>query len=121
MTQEEKDAILGRTRREYREAKSDFGAIRKRHAELVAELEKFLVAMKRTPAGTYAAKGPQGALQAAIEFQEANYLYRPSLADQLTIDAVGNHLNEYRAGTALVEDRRRSLIEQGEDDPGGIE
>jgi len=121
MTQEEKYAILGKTRVEYREAKSDFGAIRKRHAEFVAELEKFLVAMKRDPSGTYAAKVPQGTLQAAIEFMGAHYFYCPSLADRLTLDAVGDHLNEYRAISAVVEDRRKSLIEQGEDDPGGIE
>jgi hypothetical protein len=56
-----------------------------------------------------------------MEFQEANYLYRPSLADRLTIAAVGSHLDEYRAISSLVEDCRKSLIEQGEEDPGGIE
>jgi hypothetical protein len=60
-------------------------------------------------------------LQAAIERQEARYLYSATLADRLTLDALGKHLDEYRATFELVEDRRKSLMDQGEDDPGSVE
>ena len=120
MTQNERDAILGRTRREYREAKAELGAVRKRHAELVSEFKEFLLAIEQEPLKVYVSRGPRGALQAAIETPEARYLYTASLAERLALEAIGKHLDEYRATSELVEDRRKSLIDQGEDDPGSV-
>jgi hypothetical protein len=56
-----------------------------------------------------------------LETPEARYFYSTALADKLTLEAVGEHLEEYRATFDLVEDRRRSLIDQGDDDPGVTE
>ena len=121
MTQNERDAILGRTRREYREARAELGAIKKRHAELLSGVREFLLAMDQEPLRVYASRGSIGLLQAAIERRGARYLYSATLADRLTLDALEKHLDEYRATFALVEDRRKSLIDQGEDDPGSVE
>jgi hypothetical protein len=118
MTQSERDAILGRTRREYREAKAELGAVKKRHAELVSEFREFLLAIEQGPFKVYVSRGQRGALQAAIETPEARYLYGAALAERLGLDAIGKHLDEYRAVSERVEDRRKSLIDQGEDDPG---
>jgi len=121
MTQEEKDAILGRTKREHREAKAEFGAIRERHTRLVSEFRELLLSMEQEPLRVYASRGLQGTLQAAMEMQGARYVYGTTLADKLTLDAVGKHLDEYRATFERVEDRRRSLIAQGDGDPGPTE
>lgn len=121
MTQEEKDAILGRTRREYREAKADLGTIKKRHADTVAELKKFVSAFEQDPLSLYVLRRPQGVMQAAMEMQGAHYLYTASLADRLTLEGIEKHLAEYRAIQSAVTDRRVSLIEQGDGDPGGVE
>lgn len=90
MTRDEKDAILGRTRREYREAKSNFGALKKRHAELVSELKAFLLALESEPLHVHASRRLSGALQDAVEFQDADYFYSHRLADKLAVDALGN-------------------------------
>jgi hypothetical protein len=121
MTQNERDAILGRTRREYLEARAVLGAVRKRHAELVSEFREFLLSLDQEPLRVYASRGSRGLLQAAIETPEARYLYGVALADRLTLDAIGKHLDEYRATFGRVEDRRKSLIDQGDDDPGSAE
>ena len=121
MTQDERDAILGRTRREYREARAELGAVKKRHAELLSGLRELLLSLDQEPLKVYASHGSRGLLQAAIERQEARYLYSATLADRLTLDALGKHLDEYRATFELVEDRRKSLMDQGEDDPGSVE
>lgn len=120
MTQDERDAILGRTRREYREARAEFGAIKKRHAELVTELKRFTLALEKSPLHLFVSNGPRGTLQTAIEAQGAEYFYSAALAGKLSVDSVRSHLDEYRDITSRVEDRRQSLIEQGEDDPGSI-
>jgi hypothetical protein len=118
MTQSERDAILGRTRREYREARAELGAVRKRHAELVSEVRELLSSIDQEPLRVYVSRDPRGALQTAIEAPKAHYLYSAPLAERLALDAMGKHLDEYRAISELVEDRRKSLIDQGEDDPG---
>ena len=117
MTQDERDAILGRTRREYREARADLGAIRKRHAELVSEVKRFVLTLEEDPMRIYVSRGQRGALQAALEEPEAQYLYSAILANKLTLDSIGKHLDEYRATFDLAEDRRKSLIAQGDGDP----
>jgi hypothetical protein len=121
MTQDERDAILGRTRREYREARAELGAVKKRHAELISECRELLLSMDQEPLRVYVSRGPQGALQSAIEAQEARYFYSAKLANRLTLDAIGKHLDEYRATFDLVEARRKSLIDQGDDDPGSAD
>jgi len=120
MTQSERDAILGRTRREFREARAELGAVRKRHAELVSEFREFLLSMEQEPLRVYVSRGARGALQTAIEAPEARYLYGTTLAERLALEAIGKHLDEYRAISERLEDRRKSLIDQGEDDPGSV-
>jgi hypothetical protein len=121
VTQDEQFARLGKTKWQYKEARAKLGAIRDRHAELVAELRKFLLSMEQEPRRVYVWRGPSGSLQTAFEAPEARYFYSAALADKLTLEAIGKYLDEYRAAFELVEDRRRSLIEQGDDDPGETE
>jgi ribosomal 50S subunit-associated protein YjgA (DUF615 family) len=121
MTQEEKDAILGRTRREYREARAELGSLKKRHAELVSDLKQFVGSLEREPMSVHVLRVQGGTLQAAMETQGANYLYTAILANRLTLDAIEKHTSEYRAALETVEDRRKSLIDQGDGDPGSIE
>jgi hypothetical protein len=96
--------------------RAGLGVIRSHHAELVSEVKAFLSALEQEPLKVYASPAVQGTLQVALESPEARYFYSASLAEKLTLDAVGNHLDEYRAALELVESKRKSLIEQGEDD-----
>jgi hypothetical protein len=121
MTQDEQYARLGKTRCQYREAKAKLGAIKDRHAEFVSELRRFLLPLEQEPRKVYVLRGPRGGLQTALEAPEARYFYSAAVADKLTLEAVGEHLDEYRAAFELVEDRRRSLIDQGDGDPGPAE
>jgi predicted secreted hydrolase len=121
VTQDEQFARLGKTKWQYKEARAKLGAIKDRHAELAAELRKFLLSIEQEPRKVYVLRGPRGSLQTALETPEARYFYSTALADKLTLEAVGEHLEEYRATFDLVEDRRRSLIDQGDDDPGVTE
>jgi hypothetical protein len=121
VTQYEQDARLGKTRREYKEARAKLGAIKDRHVELVSEFRKFLLCLEQEPRKVYVLPGPRGGLQTALETPEAHYFYSAALADKLTLEAVGQQLDEYRAAFELAEDRRRSLIDQGDDDPGVTE
>lgn len=120
MTQEEMDAILGRTRREYREAKAQLGAHRERHTVFVSELRKFLSALEQEPFRVYAGRVAKGTVQAAIEAPQAAYVFSAELAEKLTVGAIKGHLDEYRAAFERVEERRKSLIAQGDDDPGSV-
>lgn len=121
MTPDEQYARLGKTRVQYREAKAKLGAIKDRHAEFMAELRKFLQSMEKEPQKVYVWRGSHGSLQTALEAPEARYFYTATLADRLTLETVGEYLDEYRAAFELVEDRRKSLIEQGDGDPGPTE
>jgi hypothetical protein len=117
MTQDEKDVILGRTRRQYREAKSDLGFITECHAQLLSELKKFLQVMEQEPMKVYIFTSKHGTLQTALEKPEVQYFYDAALADRLTLDSMGKHLAEYRTAAELVENRRKSLIALGDGDP----
>jgi hypothetical protein len=113
------DTILGRTKRQYRESRTELGAIKKRHAELVADLNAFVVSLSREPLGVYVQSGAaKGLMQSAMDFPGACYFYSPALADRLNSDAVRNHLDEYRRAFERVESLRKSLVDQGDDDPG---
>ncbi len=121
MTQEEKDAILGRTKRQYREAKNELGALKQRHAELVARVKAFQVALEREALTMYASPEAKGALQYAMQMPGARFIYDASLADKLSLEAMRTYLDEYRAVFERVEELRKSLIAQGDDDPGAVE
>jgi hypothetical protein len=49
MTQQEQDAILGRTRREYKETKNKFGALKKLNSEIAAVARKLADGLERHP------------------------------------------------------------------------
>jgi len=70
---------------------SDFGKIKQSRAELVSELKKLLSAVEREPLRVFVMRGPQGALQTAMNSPDARTSHR-SLADRLTLDAMEDHL-----------------------------
>ena len=115
MTQEEKDAILGRTRREYRDAKSDFGALKKRNSEIADVARKLAEALERHPDRLMVGNLPQGSLAVAIE--SAKYVYTPEDSDRLSPESLCAHLEEYIKAKNRKETLRRELIEQGDGDP----
>lgn len=111
MTRNEEIDFLGRTHLEYREAMRDFGKIKQGRDELVAELKKLLSAMERDPLKVYVSRGPQGALQTAMSSPDARYFYTAALADRLTLDAMEDHLNQYRTIFERTEHLRISLTD----------
>jgi hypothetical protein len=121
MTQDERDAILGRTRRQYLNSRSELGALKQRHAEFVAEVRKFLSALDQEALSMYASPAAKGALQFSMEMPGARFVYDASLADRLSVEAMGAYLDEYREVFERVESLRKSLVSQGDDDPGPAE
>jgi hypothetical protein len=121
MTRDEEIKLLGDTHLEYREVMCDFGKIKQSRAELVSELKKLLSAVEREPLRVFVSRGPQGALQTAMNSPDARYFYTAALADRLTLDAMEDHLNKYRTILERTEHLRISLIDQGENDPGPAE
>jgi hypothetical protein len=115
MTQEEQGAILGRTRREYKEARNRFGALKKRNGEIAAVARRLADALDRHPDRLMVGNLPLGSL--AIAITGAEYTYTPEDADQLTQESLCAHLAEYMKLRDQKARLRRELIEQGDDDP----
>ena len=115
MTQQEQDAILGRTRREYKEAKNRLGALKKLNSEIAAVARKLADAIEQYPDRLMVGNLPQGSLAMAIT--DAKYIYTPEDATRLSPESLCCHLEEYLKIKEQKERLRWDLIEQGEDDP----
>ncbi len=115
MTQQEQDAILGRTRREYREVKNRFGALRKVNGEIVAIARKLADALEHYPERLMVGRLPQGSLAAAIT--DAKHIYTPEDAACLSPESLCVHLDEYIKAKEQKAKLRQSLIEQGDEVP----
>jgi len=115
MTQEEQDAILGRTRREYKEAKNRFGALKKRNGEIAAVARKLADALEQYPDRLMVGNLPHGSLALAIT--DPKHVYTPGDADQLSQDSLCVHLSEYMKARDDKARLRQELIDQGDGDP----
>lgn len=118
MTQEEQDAILGRTRREYKEAANRFGALKKRNSETAAAARNLAEALELHPDRlTVGNFPPEGSL--ARTLTDAKYIYTPEDADRLSPESLRGHLGEYTEAKERKARLRQELIEQGDGDPEG--
>jgi len=115
MTQQEQDAILGRTRREYKDAKNKFGALKKLNGEIADVARKLADAIEKYPDRLMVGNLPQGSL--ALAMTDAKYIYTPEDASRLSQESLCVHLGEYMKVKAQKEKLRRELIDQGDDDP----
>lgn len=115
MTLAEQDALLGRTRREYREAKNQLGALKKLNSEIVAVARKLADALEHHPDRLMVGNLPQGSL--AIAITDAKYIYTPEDSSRLSPESLFAHLGEYVKVKERKATLRRELIEQGDDDP----
>lgn len=118
MTQQEQDAILGRTRREYKEAKNKFGALRKLNSEIAAMARNLADALERHPDRLMVGNLPQGSMVRTLT--DAKYIYTPDDASRLSAESLCVHLEEYLRVKERKERLRRELIEQGDDDPEAV-
>jgi hypothetical protein len=115
MTQQEQDAILGRTRREYREAKNKFGALKKLNSEIADLARNLASALEQYPERLMIGNLPQGSL--AQVMTDAKCVYTPEDADRLSPESLCTHLAEYIKVKELKARLRKELVEQGDDDP----
>lgn len=115
MTEQEQDAILGRTRREYREAKSKLGALKKRNSEIATIARKLADAIEGYPDRLMVGNLPQGSL--ALSITNPKHIYTPEDAGQLSHESLCVHLAEYIKVKDAKDRLRQALIDQGEDDP----
>jgi hypothetical protein len=113
MTQEEQDAILGRTMRDYKLAKNKLGALKKLNSEIAAAARALATALVDYPDRIHVSKGAEGTLI------RANALYEYSTEDArgLSPEFLREHLHEYVSVQQRKADLRQELINQGEDDP----
>jgi hypothetical protein len=115
MTQEEQDAVLGRTQREYKEARNKLGALRKLNGEIATVARKLADAIEYHPDRLMVGNLPKGSL--AIAIADAKYIYTPEDASRLSPESLVAHLDEYMKVKNQKARLRLELIEQGEDDP----
>jgi hypothetical protein len=115
MTQQEQDAILGRTRREYKEAKNKFGALKKLNGETADIARKLADALEKHPERLMVGDLPQGSL--ALAMTDAKYIYTPEDASRLSPESLCAHLGEYMKVKERKARLRQELIDQGDDDP----
>ncbi len=115
MTQQEQDAILGRTRREYREAKSKLGALTKLNGEIAAIARRLAEALEQQPDRLMVGNLPHGSL--AFSITNAKYIYTPEDASHLSQESLCAHLGEYLKVKDQKARLRQELIDQGDDDP----
>jgi hypothetical protein len=109
MTQEEQDAILGRTLRAYKEAKNKLGALRTRTKEITSVARALASALEEDPAHILVGKGPMGSVRLA----NASYVYEADAATCLSPKAIEAHVAERAATERLVADLRQELVDQG--------
>jgi len=109
MTQEEQDAILGRTLRAYKEAKSKFGALKARTKEISTTAHDLASALDTHPSQILVTEGPVGTLRLV----NASYVYRAEDAERLSLDTIQRHVAEYTEIEHQVEELRQMLLEQG--------
>lgn len=117
MTQEEQDAVLGRTRREYRETRHRFGALKKVNSEIAAIARDLAAAIEHNPERLFVGTLPRGSVAAMIT--DAKYVYTLENASRLSPESLVAHLQEYIKIKDQKEKLRQELIEQG-DDPGEV-
>ena len=115
MTQQEQDAILGRTRREYKQAVNRFDALKKRNSEIAAVARNLAEALERCPDRLMVGNLPEGSL--ARTMAHAKYVYAPEDADLLSLESLCVHLGEYIEAKERKARVRQELIEQGDGDP----
>lgn len=113
MTQEEQDAILGRTMRAHKEAKKKLAALTVLNGEIAATAKKLASALGQHPDRIYVSKEPEGRMALA----GALYIYTPEDAEQLSAGFLREHLAEYVSVQAEKARLRQQLIDLGEDDP----
>ncbi len=117
MTQQEQDAILGRTRREYKDAANRFGALKKRNSEIAAMARNLAEALERHPNQIMVGNHAEGSLARTIA--DAKYVYSPEDASRLSPESLCVHLGEYVEAKERKARLRQELIEQGDGDPEG--
>jgi hypothetical protein len=115
MTQQEQDAILGRTRREYKEARSRLGALKRLNGEIAAVARNLADAIERHPDRLMVGNLPHGSLALAIT--DAKYIYTLEDASRLSQESLCAHLGEYIKVKDQKARLRQELIDQGDDDP----
>jgi len=113
MTQEEQDAILGRTIRDYKQAKNKLGALNKLNSEIASAARALATALAGYPDRIHVSKGTEGTLI------RANALFEYSVEDarRLSPEFLREHLHEYVSVQQRKAELRQGLIDQGEDDP----
>ena len=113
MTQEEQDAILGRTIRAYKEAKKKLTALSIRNGEIAVSAKKLASALEQHPDRIYVSKGAEGMLAVAT----ALYVYSAEEASRLSPELLRAHLAEYVGIQTEKARLRQQLVDLGEDDP----
>lgn len=114
MTQEEQDAILGRTLRDYKENRKKLAALSIRNEEIASSAKKLAHAVEQYPDRIHVSKGAEGTLALA----NALYVYSTQDVENLNPDFLRNHLAEYVSVQQRKSDLRQKLINLGADDPG---
>jgi hypothetical protein len=115
MTQQEQDAILGRTRREYKEAKNKFGALNKLNSEIADLARNLALALEQYPDRILVGEVPRGSM--AVALVNAEYTYTSEDAVRLSHEALRAHVEEYVSVKKQKAKLRQGLIDQGDDDP----
>jgi hypothetical protein len=121
MTQEEQDALLGRTRREYKAARSKLGALKKRNEGIATSAENLMNAVRKHPSRilvpTKGQLGREGNLSRTLKMASIEFVYGEEDSDLLSPDFLRTHFEEYASAEQQVDRLRQELIEQGDDDP----
>lgn len=121
MTQNEQDALLGRTRREYKTARSKFGALKKRNEGIATAAENLMNAVRNCPkhilVPTKGQLRQEGNLARTLRMENIEFVYGEEDSDLLSPDFLRSHFEEYASAEQQVDRLRHELIEQGEDDP----
>lgn len=112
MNQNEQDAMIGKTHREYREAKKKLDSLQKQTHEIAAAARRLADALERHPECVHVSSGPEGSLALAIA--NARYIYTPEIAAQFTQEFLRRHLAELVEVRNLKETTERELHELNE-------
>ena len=121
MTQEEQDALLGRTRREYKTARNKLGALKKRNEGIATAAENLMNAVRKHPGcilvPTKGQLGREGNLARTLKMANIEFVYSEEDSTLLSPDFLRSHSEEYASAEQEVDRLRQELIGQGDDDP----
>ena len=113
MTQEEQDAILGRTMRDYKQAKNDLRTLEKLNSEIASAARALATALVDYPDRIHVSKSSEGTLMRA----NAHYKYNTEDARHLNPEFLREHLLEFVRVQQRKADLRQKLIDLGDGDP----